>query len=266
MSIITISSDVPCGKAVAEQVATILAYRCVTLQQLIEAGRRYGIPETKLLNFLETGPAWWQRSSQSARLYSNILRAAMYETIQEGNVVCYGNTGQDFFAAIPHVLNILITAPTDYPVAQTQAEGFDDAQARRPIDHVDKPQRRRLGAVFSTDGRAPIRSDLVLNMARMSVATAIHLVVEAAKQEDYRSTARSETLLHDLTIAARVYVALSSHPKTKHLDLQVKVINEDVYVSGTVHRPDSESEVIRVIQAVPGVNETMSELRLLWFL
>jgi cytidylate kinase len=266
MSIITISSDVPCGEAVAEKVATILGYRCVTRQQLIEARRRYGIPETKLLNFLETGPNWWQRSSQSARLYSNVLRATMYETVHEGNVVCYGNTGQDFFAAIPHALNILITAPPDYPVPPTQAEGFDDAQARRHIDHVDKPPRRRLGAVFRIDARAAIRSDLVLNMARMSMQTAIHLIVEAAKQEDYRSIAGSETLLHDLTIAARVYAALSLHPKTKHLDLQVKVINEDVHISGTLHQPDSESEVTQVIQATPGVNKVMSDLRLLWFL
>lgn len=268
MYIITISSEVlRDGEALAERVATILGYRCVSREQLIEARQRYGIPEAKFTKIVETGPNWWERWYESVRLYRNVLRAAMYEVVQGGNVVYYGHAGQEFFVGISHVLNILITAPMDYRIAQIKAaEGFDDVQARRYIGQVDKARRRRLEAVFGTDWRDPTRYDLVLNMVRMSLETATHLIIEAAKQEDYQPTAGSEKLFQDLTIAAKAHAALSLYPKTKYLDIELKVVNGDIYLSGTLHQPDLESEIIRVIQAVPGVNKVISELKLFWFL
>jgi hypothetical protein len=48
MSIITISHEAfGDGRAVAERVAAILGYRCISREVLIEASQRYGIAEAK---------------------------------------------------------------------------------------------------------------------------------------------------------------------------------------------------------------------------
>ena len=61
MSIITISHEAfGDGRAVSERVATILDYRCISREVLIEASRRYGIAERKFFEILEEKPHhWW---------------------------------------------------------------------------------------------------------------------------------------------------------------------------------------------------------------
>ena len=49
MSIITISHEAfGDGRAVAERVAAILGYRCISREVLVKASQRYGISEAKL--------------------------------------------------------------------------------------------------------------------------------------------------------------------------------------------------------------------------
>jgi Cytidylate kinase-like family len=57
MSIITISHEAfGDGRAVAERVADILGYRCISREVLIEASQRYGIAEAKFFEILEEKP------------------------------------------------------------------------------------------------------------------------------------------------------------------------------------------------------------------
>ncbi|HSF58128.1 MAG TPA: cytidylate kinase family protein, partial [Candidatus Binatia bacterium] len=57
------------GQELAEAVAGILGYRCVGRTELLEASRRYRIPEAKLNQILEKGPHWWERLLQNMRPY-----------------------------------------------------------------------------------------------------------------------------------------------------------------------------------------------------
>jgi hypothetical protein len=67
MSIITISHEAfGDGRAVAERVADILGYRCISREVLIKASERYGIAEAKLSEVLEEMPRhWWAQLLES---------------------------------------------------------------------------------------------------------------------------------------------------------------------------------------------------------
>ena len=57
ISIITISHEAfGDGRAVAERVAAILGYRCISKEVLAKASQRYGITEAKLFEVLEEKP------------------------------------------------------------------------------------------------------------------------------------------------------------------------------------------------------------------
>ena len=57
MSIITISHEAfGDSRAVAERVAAILGYRCISREVLIEASQRYGIAEAKFFEISEEKP------------------------------------------------------------------------------------------------------------------------------------------------------------------------------------------------------------------
>jgi len=49
------------GSAIAQRVASLLNYRSIDREVLIEASKRYGIPEAKYTEVLETEGHWWER-------------------------------------------------------------------------------------------------------------------------------------------------------------------------------------------------------------
>jgi hypothetical protein len=60
MSIITISHEAfGDGRQIAERVASILNYRCISREVLVKASERYGIAEAKLIEVLEERPHHW---------------------------------------------------------------------------------------------------------------------------------------------------------------------------------------------------------------
>ena len=115
MAIITVSHDAfGAGHAVAEQVAEILGYRCISREVLIKASERYGIAEAKFFEILGEKPRpWWAPWLENRRVYRAALQAALCEFAQDGNIVYHGRAGQEFFPGIRHVLNVFVDTPTE---------------------------------------------------------------------------------------------------------------------------------------------------------
>ncbi|TAK07406.1 BON domain-containing protein [bacterium] len=261
MPIITISRGAfSGGQALAERVAAVLRYRCVSREVLVEASERYGIPEAKFTEVLETVPHWWERWQESLRLYRIVLQAAMCEVAQGGNLVYHGHAGQELFPGIRHVLKVHLTAPVTYRIQQVQSrQGFSEAAALQYIEQVDKARSRRLQAIFGANWRDPSRYDLVLNVAQMSLESAAHLVVEAVRREDYQPTAESEQAFQDLTITARVQAALIISPKTRNLTINIRVERGQVHASGILAQSELEQEITRIIEGVDGVKKVVAD-------
>ncbi len=255
MPIITISRGAfSGGQVLAEKVAAALGYRCVSREVLVEASKRYGVPEAKFTEVLESSPHWWERWRESMRLYRIVLQAAMCEVAQGGDLVYHGHGGQELFPGIHHVLKVHLTAPMEFRIQQVRArEGLDEGAAIQYIEQVDKARTRRLQAVFGADWRDPSRYDIVLNIAQMSLDSAAHLIVEAARREDYQSTPDTERAFQDLTVSARVQAALVTFPKTRNLTVNVRAEKGQVYVSGILAQPELEQEIRRLVEGVPGV-------------
>ncbi len=248
------------GQALAEQVASVLGYKCVSREVLIEASQRYGVPEAKFTEILESAPHWWERWRESMRLYRIVLQAAMCEVAQGGEIVYHGHAGQEFFPGIRHVLKIYLTAPMSFRIEQVKArQGLDEAAALQYIEQVDKARTRRLHAVFGADWRDPTRYDMVLNIAQMSLETAAHLVVEAAHQGEYQPTSASRQAFENLTITARVQAALAVASRTRHLSIHVRAERGEVYLSGILAQSELEQEIVRIAEGVPGVTRVTAE-------
>ena len=262
MSIIAIShAAFGGGRTVAERVATILDHRCVSREVLIEASQRYGIPEAKFTEVLETEPHWWERWLESLRLYRITLQAAMCEVALGNRLVYHGRAGQELFPGIRHVLQVLLVAPMEYRIEQAKArKGLEEENARQFLKELDRVRTRRLRAIFNADWQDPSRYDLVLNISRMSLETAADLIVEAAQREEYQPTEESEKAFQDLTVTARVQAALITSPKTRNIILNVRTDGGRVHISGILADPDLEEEIDRIARAVSGVKEVITDI------
>ena len=94
MSVITITRGAfSGGPELAERIASQLGYRSASREVLIQASERYGIPEAKFMEILDTAPHWWERWQEGLRLYRIVLQAAMCEVAQGGNLVYHGHAG-----------------------------------------------------------------------------------------------------------------------------------------------------------------------------
>lgn len=248
------------GQDLAERVAASLGYRCVSREVLIEASQRYGIPEAKFTEVLETEPRWWERWLESMRLYRIVLQAVMCEVAQGGNLVYHGHAGHELFPGIRHVLKVHLTAPMSFRIEQVRSrQGISEQAAIQYIEQVDRARSRRLQTVFGADWRDPSRYDLVLNIAQMTLETAATLVVEAANREDYQRTADSEQAFQDLTVTARVQAALVVSPKTRNLPISVRAERGKVYLSGILAQTDLEETIVQLAKGVPGVTDVTAE-------
>jgi cytidylate kinase len=249
------------GQELAEAVAKTLGYRCVGREVLVDASRRYGIPEAKLNDLLEKGPHWWERLLQDLRPYRIALQAALCEAAHDGALVYHGHLGHELLAGITHVLKILLTAPMESRVEQVRArQHLTETPARRYVEEIDKARSRRLMAMFGVDWRDPNRYDLVLNMGNLGVHGATRLIVEAAKLDEYQPTPASKQAFEDLAITSRVYAMLITSPNVRGSALEVRAEGGHVHVSGRLEHSLLEDEVVRMIRKVPGVTKVTANL------
>ena len=256
MFIITISHEAfGDGRAIAERVAGILGYRCISREVLVEASKRYGIAEAKFFEVLEEKPHhWWTQLLESRGVYRIVLQATICELAQEGDLVYHGRAGQEFFPGIRHVLNVFIDTPREFRVQQVKTrKGLSEEDANEYLEELDRIRARRMKELFNIDWRDPARYDLVLNTARMSVETAARFIAEASQKEEYQPTAESLEAINDLTVNARVQAVLSTSRDIRISNLEVQTKGGEVFVSGITEAKALEQLIIDTIKKIPGV-------------
>ena len=248
------------GQELAEAVAESLGYRCVGREVLVEASRRYGIPEAKLNEIVEKGTRWWERLLQDLRPYRIALQATLCELAQNGKLVYHGHLGHELLSGIGHVLKVLLTAPIEFRIEQIRArQSLTESAARHYIEEVDKARSRRLMAMFGADWRDPNRYDLILNMSKMRREGAKRVIMEAAKLEEFQPTSASDQAFNDLALGSRVHATLFASPELRGSSLEVHAQSGHIHVKGRVEQ-GLEEEVVNLVKRVPGVNKVTSDL------
>jgi len=248
------------GQELAETVAEALGYRCVGREVLVEASRRYRIPEAKLNEIVEKGPHWWERLLQDLRPYRIALQASLCELAHDGKLVYHGHLGHELLPGIGHMLKVLLTAPIEFRIAQIRSrQNLTDAAARDYIEEVDKARSRRLMAMFGTDWRDPNRYDLILNMGKMRREGAKRVILEAAKLEEYQPTPASTQAFNDLTLGSRVHAALFASPDVRGSSLEVRAESGHIHIKGRVDH-GLEDKVVTLVKNVSGVTKVTADL------
>jgi len=262
MSVVTIAhAAYSGGSAIAEKVASMLNYRSIDREVLIEASKRYGIPEAKYTEVLEAEGHWWERWRESLRLYRITLQAAMCEVVEGGQVVYYGRAGRQLLPGIRHVLTVLVVAPIDYRIEQVRAQkGMDAENARQYLREIDRVRSRRFRALFNDDWQDPVGQDLVLNGSRFNAEVGASLIADTVRRSEFQPTAESIKAFQNLATTARVQAALITSAKTRNVVLNVKCDNGQVTISGILADPDLEKEIVRIAKEVKGVAEVVTDI------
>lgn len=265
MAIITIYQGASgSGEELADAVAQSLGCACISREVLVEASLRYGIPEAKLNEIVEKGASWWNRFMENLHPYRIALQAAFCQiavTDGQNHLVYHGHLGHELLPGFKDVLKVLLVAPMEKRIEQIKArQGVTDAAARRFIEETDRARSRRLMAMFGVDWRDPSRYDLVVNLGRMSVGTARHLICEIVRLPEYQTTPASKQAFEDFALASCVKAVLAMSTDMPRTRLDVRVSAGKVAISGSVPSWISEETLVSKIRQIPGVKDIDTDI------
>jgi len=263
MSIITISRGTASGgQALAERVAAKLGWPCLSNEVIVEAAKRYGVPEPEMVKIFEKAPSFWEKMIASRRVYFTFVQAAMCEYAQRGELVYHGHAGHELLPGISHVLKVRLVAPLEYRIRAVMERDprLDRKRAMRYINQVDAERTSRMRYLFDVDWRDPHLYDLVLNLHKLTLETACDLVIQAVQWEAFQPTAASRQALDHLALASRIRAALHAHPQLSPYDIEVDVAEGMVTLSGHVPTNDAIREVMRIAEQISGVTRIANKL------
>jgi cytidylate kinase len=263
MSIITISRGTASGgQALAERVAAKLGWPCLSNEVIVEAAKRYNVPEPELVKAFEKAPTFWEKLTASRRVYLTFVQAAMCEYAEQGNLVYHGHAGHELLPGISHVLKVRLVAPLEYRIRAVIERNprLDRKGAMRYITQVDDERASRMRYLFDVDWRDPYQYDLVLSLDKLTVDTACDLVTQAVQWEQFQPTEASQRVLHNLALSSRIRAALDTHPQVSPHDIGVDVEDGVVTVSGTLPTDDAIRQVVNIAEQASGVRRVINQL------
>ncbi len=179
------------GTTLAQQVAARLGAPCLSREVMIEeAATRSHLPTPELTAAMDKRPSFWHRVLGERTTYLTFVRAALCEHAQGGNLVYHGYVGHLLLPGIAHVLRVRVTADLEFRIRAALAEYPTREAADAHIARVDRERREWSQFLFGVDWEDPLLYDLVLNLSRMSLATAGEAVVQAAGRPEFQPTLR----------------------------------------------------------------------------
>lgn len=256
MAIITISrGSFSKGKEVAEKVAGVLGYECISREILLEVSEQFNIPEIKLERALHDAPSILQRFTYGKERYLAYITAALLERVHQNNVVYHGLAGQFLLRGVSHVLKVRVLAEIEDRVAlEMEREHLSREKALARLQKDDHERRQWSLHLFGVDTWNPGLYDLVLHVHKLNVDNAVDIICNTARLKQFEATPQSQRVLDNLLLAARVKAGLvRSYPMVR-TSASDGIVTVDARFNLT-EEPELANRIKEMAQKVPGVKE-----------
>jgi cytidylate kinase len=192
MTVITLSREMGSrGDDVAKALAERLGLRLVGREMINQAAQDAGAGEVALAELDELGLLGVKPSAASQKRYREKIVEIIEAQAAAGNVLLVGRGAQIVLGHSPGVLHVRIAAPRDLrcKVVQERCKVSAEAADAR-ISASDAARAGYHKRHFGVRWDDPSLYDLILNLARLTVPTAVAIISAAAMQlEETRETA-----------------------------------------------------------------------------
>ena len=282
MAVITISrGSFSHGQEIAEKVAEMLGYECVSREILVEAAQLFNVSEKKLIRSIDDAPNILERVVHGKERYLEYIRVALLEYARKGNVVYHGHAGHFLLAEIPQVLKIRIIADKDDRIKLLQKrENVTKESAAEVIENEDKNRTHWTRYLYKMDIHDAKLYDIVINIGNLTIEDACEIIYVAARSNRYRTTNESKQVVEDLAILSRLRAALlplcDAEVFVKNGDVHVKVAaqkrTKTGYASpalqqhiGEAYQNDLTRQINEIALNIPGVNKVFCQVAMPYY-
>lgn len=250
---------------VAEQLAKDLGLATLQHEVAARVADRMHVPKS-LINRLRAGKAGalerWRADTESIAVYTaeQVLDAAA-----RGNVVLRGWGATQLLRAVPHVPCIRIMRPLEQRVQwlMTELDTDDRSMAEHEIKRSDEANAARMHEQFGVNWGDPVLFDLVINMDRITVDSAVQQIKALLARPEFAETEASRALLAGLALSARVRAALRGDERTHEIIIGIDSAGGVVKLTGILVNDTEKKLVEEVCAAVQGVATVDNQLNVM---
>jgi cytidylate kinase len=282
MAIITISrGSFSFGKEIAETVATMLGYECISREVLIEASQLFNVSEKKIIKSLHNAPGILERITQGKENYLAYIQAALLDRVKTDNVVYHGHAGHLLLAEMPQVIKVRVIADlADRVALLQQRQNVSKDEALAVIKSEDKRRAQWTRYLYKMDLNDPKLYDIVINIGQLKVRDACDIICAAAHGDTYQTTMESQKAISDQAIISRIKAALqeiceadvSSRDGVVHIKVAAQKIRKtgqsspalQMHIFATI-KEDLTRQIIDITKKVPGVKDVVCDVGLPYY-
>ena len=256
MAIITITRGQHSGgEEVAQAIADKIGARCVSNEVLREAAQKFGVSEAKVEGAFDKSPTFWERMTESSRVYVAYVQATLAEWAKDDNLVYHGNAGQELLREVPHVLKVRLMYPIEARI-QTIMERFKYTreQAVRYVQQIDDDRTKRTLQLHNVDWRDSRRYDVTFNIDHLTSQHVVDIILGLVKQPEFTLTEAKAGAFNDFLIKSRVYTLLVKSFLGRVNRITVTVRDSVVKLDGMLtSNSDFVDELVEKIRGLEGV-------------
>ena len=260
MSIIIISRGVHYkGQEVAEKTAEKLGFPCISYDVVLEASKKFNVPEIKLRKAMEKAPGLVERLGFEKEKHISYIHSVLLNRLKEDNIIYHGQAGHFFVKNIPHAIAVRILVDIkDRASYCMQTEGVSEAKAYEILKKRDEEREKWGQYLYGLNVSDPNLYDVVINIQKFSVDDAAELLCKAIGFQKFRTTPESQQAIEDLALAAEIKAILMDEKPPGEVTAQKGIVT--VKIESSMYQEANLTEKIEALcKSVDGVKEIKVE-------
>jgi cytidylate kinase len=250
------------GEKIARQVADGLGYTFYGESELMKSAAENGfLDDFKRLD--EKGPALLEKIfSERPKISLDRLQSVIYEVAKKGNAVFFGRGSQLLLRSFDCALHALVTGSMEKRIERIMDEKMTGKElAEKIVERSDHDKKSFLRFAYDEDWLNPNLYDLILNTDKLSLDSAVRIVMDAAKSAGIKACGiDSVKLLGQMAIHRKIESAfLEAGAMNPHLFFNVED-SETVRLYGFATSPEEKEEIERIVKGIKDVKKVTNEL------
>jgi cytidylate kinase len=262
VAIITISRGAYSGiEALAESLREELGYRLLSREELlVNTAKEFGASESQLESALKHRPGLLEGRGLTKLHYVHCAQAVIAKAVQGDNLVYHGEAGHLLLKGIPHHLRVLLVANMEDRVATTMERcDLTRDKAREYVRKLDEERDKWVKWVHGVDMSDPATFDLMINLERIPVASAIAIIISTVRR-DFQTTPESQKIVDDLVLASEIRAKIGLEPNISDDRIEVEASDGVVTVTANARYLADADRVKQLALQVPGVKDIESKM------
>jgi len=263
MSVITVSRQLGSrGVEIAQAVANRFDYQYVDKEKIGMALADCGLPKIEIEKFDEKKPSFWDSWTIDRNRLFHHLQMIIYGFAQKNNAVIVGRGGQVLLKGLPGILHVRVIAPFDVRIRRIMEEqGVKEKQALRLLRGSDEDSAGFIQSFFKVDWEDPSLYDLVINTQKLSVDSAIMMILEAIQGPEIKEAGKETgRKLADLILFQKVESTLMYLLGMGFTYINIYVEEGVVTLDGAVTSGADMANCERAVADIEGVQRVNNRL------